>query len=102
MKRDLADCLTLFTEVEHLTESNKYHCEKCSSYQDATKKITLSYLPKNFCIHIKRFGGMNARKSKIDVWIDFPLHGLDFAPYSTQRMNTIYDCYGVVVHTGSG
>lgn len=50
---DLEDILNRFTREEHLNEDERPRCEKCQSYQDCIKKLSIRTLPNVMCIHFK-------------------------------------------------
>ncbi len=104
----IQDCLQSFTEVEELAESEHYMCTNCQKRQPSTKKFWFRKLPNVLCMHIKRFQWTGFLRSKIDVFVQFPLRGLDLRPYilkpeeSPDSESTIYDLKAVVIHQGSG
>jgi ubiquitin C-terminal hydrolase len=78
----LADCLNLFSAQEQLDGDNAWFCPKCKEHREAFKQVTLWTLPNVLVVHLKRFrqsGG--GRRSKIEGVIDFPVEGLDLAPF---------------------
>ena len=78
----LQQCLASYTGIENLTGSGRYRCECCGSISGATKQIRLQALPPVLCLHLKRFTWRGAgKKSKLDEHVDFPLEGLNMAPY---------------------
>ena len=80
---DLTECLDRFTTAETLS-SDSYHCRKCSSSQEAKKRLSLSRLPPVVPIHLKRFSHSKtlAQSSKVETKIRFPFN-LDLTPYTT-------------------
>ncbi|KAJ1738053.1 hypothetical protein LPJ79_005803 [Coemansia sp. RSA 1821] len=98
----LEDCLTEFTRSEQLGEEDLWYCSKCQEHQQATKKFDLWRVPEILVVHLKRFQHSRAWRDKIDVFVDFPLTGLDL----TQHMcgphgeNLVYDLYSVCNHYG--
>ncbi|GIY76512.1 ubiquitin carboxyl-terminal hydrolase 3 [Caerostris extrusa] len=88
----LSDCLSSFTELEELAESELYLCHNCKCKQRSTKKILDS-------------------ATKLDNYIDFPVQGLDMNKFilvnrhetrGTSNGSTLYDLAAVIVHHGSG
>lgn len=51
----ISDCLSSFTEVEELTETELYYCSTCKKKQKSTKRFWIRRLPNVLCLHIKRF-----------------------------------------------
>src|ERR1700760_2369736 len=120
-KVTLEDCLASYCREERLAKGQEWSCPHCQTTRDATKKITITKAPMYLVMHLKRFhidGGGVARKDSSIV--DFPLTGLNLAPYMLQRptdeqMATAqrvpdqsilgpfkYNAYGIVEHFGRG
>lgn len=55
--KDLYRLITYFEKEEQLSDEggNTYNCEKCHSYQNASKHLVLSKMPEVLCINIKRY-----------------------------------------------
>lgn len=51
----ISDCLSSFTEVEELAETELYYCSACKCKQKSTKRFWVRRLPNVLCLHIKRF-----------------------------------------------
>lgn len=51
----LLECMDEFSAAEHLTDDNRWFCQRCKEHQDATKTIRIWKLPKYLIIHLKRF-----------------------------------------------
>jgi ubiquitin carboxyl-terminal hydrolase 22/27/51 len=51
----LQDCLAGFTNPEVLGEKDRLKCERCGSYQQARKQMSLETPPVVLCLQIKRF-----------------------------------------------
>lgn len=118
----LADCFESFKQTETLDENNKWYCKKCKDHVQARKTMELQTVPRILIITLKRFkqssgsrfggggifGMMESSFSageKLESLIDFPLEGLDMAPYvrsESQRAqeSLIYDCFAVSNHFG--
>jgi ubiquitin carboxyl-terminal hydrolase 8 len=124
----LEDCLRSFCSQEELGADNAWHCKRCKTMREASKRITITRAPSHLIIHFKRFAtnasGRAARKVRIPV--DFPLKGLDLGPYTLpppspeeaqviardyglEQLKTdismsppyTYDAYAVVRHIGA-
>lgn len=85
-----------------LSEANKnaYECLVCQEKVTAEKNSKLYRLPPILMLCLQRFSSGVKNNKKID----FPLTGLDMAPYLEKVQpgeDHIYDLYGVVNHTGS-
>jgi ubiquitin carboxyl-terminal hydrolase 4/11/15 len=109
----LTDCLKEFKRTELLDEDNKWYCNKCKDHVQASKTLEIFRVPRILVISLKRFkasrskygmGGFGGQK--LDLEVNFPLEGLDMAPFvlsETQKktMPLIYDCFAVSNHYGS-
>ncbi|ETN61900.1 hypothetical protein AND_006429 [Anopheles darlingi] len=107
----ISDCLSSFTEVEELAETELYYCNSCKCKQKSTKRFWIRRLPNVLCLHIKRFRWNNFYRTKIDLRISFPINALDMSQFvlnngpETRRSNSscnIYDLAAVIVHHGNG
>ncbi|KAK3558901.1 hypothetical protein QTP86_032166 [Hemibagrus guttatus] len=103
----LGDCLSSFTDLEELDETELYMCHKCKKRQKSTKKFWVQNLPKVLCLHLKRFHWTAFLRNKVDTYVEFPLRGLDLKCYLLESEHSLpesclYDLAAVVVHHGSG
>ncbi|KAH8075181.1 ubiquitinyl hydrolase [Aureococcus anophagefferens] len=73
----LEGCLRRFTAPETLDADNPWRCGSCAAPRRAVKRIALWRAPEILVCCLKRFGG----RGKLDGDVDFPLDGLDLAPY---------------------
>ncbi|KAK8048654.1 ubiquitin specific peptidase 11 [Apiospora phragmitis] len=99
----LDNCLDEFERQEVLSENDMWYCPRCKKHQRATKKFDLWKTPDILVVHLKRFSSSGFRRDKLDVFVDFPLEGLDL----TRRVQNledgkdeIYDLIGVDDHWG--
>uniref|UniRef100_A0AAR2LCG0 Ubiquitin carboxyl-terminal hydrolase n=1 Tax=Pygocentrus nattereri TaxID=42514 RepID=A0AAR2LCG0_PYGNA len=104
---NLHNCLSSFTDLEELDETELYMCHKCKKRQKSTKKFWIQKLPKVLCLHLKRFHWTAFLRNKVDTYVEFPLRGLDMKRYLLEPENSLpesclYDLAAVVVHHGSG
>ncbi|XP_013382197.1 ubiquitin carboxyl-terminal hydrolase 3-like [Lingula anatina] len=108
---NLSECLSHFTEVEELEESELYNCGTCKRKQRSTKQFWIRRLPNVLCLHIKRFRWSSHYRVKLETLVNFPIHGLDMNEYVLNNMHetrnscsgsNLYDLAAVVVHHGSG
>ena len=81
----LYDCLELFTRTEHLGSSAKIKCNKCQSYQESTKQLSLKTLPIVVSFHLKRFEQTNKLNKKISTFVSFPTM-IDMTPFTTSEI----------------
>ena len=81
----LQDCLEEFTKEEKLGEDDLWYCPQCKKHQQAEKKFDLWKAPDVLVVHLKRFSNNRNLRDKIDVFIDFPLEGLDLSDMIGER-----------------
>ncbi|KAH9611223.1 hypothetical protein KSS87_018039 [Heliosperma pusillum] len=93
----LEDALRQFTGTESLDGENKYHCDRCQSYEKAKKKLDILEAPNILTVALKRF--QSGRFGKLNKSIRFP-EILNLAPYMRVGSDKapIYRLYGAVVH----
>lgn len=101
----LYDCIKKHCQLEQLEESEMWYCSSCKEHVQAWKQEHLYRTPPILIIHLKRFhySAMTHRRDKIDVFVDFPLRGLDLrndVMTWEQGEEPIYDCYAVSNHFG--
>ena len=86
----LTDCMAEFKQSETLDEDNMWYCNKCKDHVQATKTLELFRLPRLLIITLKRFKTSKSRYGgylgssggqKLETHVEFPLEGLDMAPY---------------------
>lgn len=97
----LNDCLDkYFCNEEKLEGDNKYSCDFCNEYLNATMKTELWSSPQRFIIQLKRF---TANGMRININVDFPLDDLDMSNYFCNyvKKDVKYELYGVIVHLGN-
>ncbi|KII87454.1 hypothetical protein PLICRDRAFT_699818 [Plicaturopsis crispa FD-325 SS-3] len=81
----LQDCLDEFTKEEQLGEDDLWYCPRCKKHQQATKKFDLWKAPDILVVHLKRFSNSRALRDKIDVFVDFPVEGLNLEDMVGER-----------------
>ncbi len=99
------DCIRKYCEIEQLQESEMWYCNKCKEHVQAWKQFHLYRTPPILIVHLKRFhySPLTHRRDKIDLFVDFPLKGLDLRKevmYWDEGEEPIYDCYAVSNHFG--
>ncbi|CCH45135.1 Ubiquitin carboxyl-terminal hydrolase [Wickerhamomyces ciferrii] len=116
-KISLKRCLEEFTKLEVLDGDDRWNCSKCKQLRKSTKKITITRLPSNLVIHLKRFKtGVNLQK--ITTFIEYPFE-MDLTDYwpkvvskeESKKLLTFplrgqtppfkYNLYGVSNHSGT-
>eukprot|EP00667_Euglena_gracilis_P002617 EG_transcript_2618 len=100
----LDDCWRAFIEEEQLGADNMWYCAKCGAHRAAFKRLQLFRVPRLLIVHLKRFQYTGNYRRKVDSLVDYPLTGLDLAPYIAQPLppgtSAIYDLIGVTHHLG--
>ncbi|CAL9728721.1 ubiquitin carboxyl-terminal hydrolase 4 [Monosporozyma unispora] len=113
---NIIDCFNEFTKIENLEVDEQWSCPHCKKKQPSTKKLTITRLPKNLIIHLKRFDN---RLNKNNNLINYPFN-LDLTEFwandfdgrlptgVTNELPTRgqippfnYKLYGVACHFGS-
>ncbi|MCJ1294440.1 ubiquitin-specific protease doa4 [Xylographa carneopallida] len=117
---DIHQCLRSYCQEERLSGDEVWKCPHCKREREATKRITLTRLPRVLIVHFKRFSASKTESArKVHTPIDFPLHGLAMEPYmaSTRAEPNdlvgggvpddpaitppfMYDAYAVMRHLG--
>ena len=106
----IVDCLDHFCQPELLSGSDKYKCEKCKTFNDCEKRLTVCRAPQVLCLHLKRFSFDSYFGSKVSTKVRFPMAGLEMAPFlyqgvggsaKEQGKSALYDLVSVVNHHGS-
>lgn len=64
-----------------MEKSDAWHCPKCKTLRQATKRLTLSRLPPILLVHLKRFSHKGHFTDKIETFVNFPMKGLDLTNY---------------------
>ncbi|GMF14639.1 unnamed protein product [Phytophthora lilii] len=102
----LDDCFRNFVKPETLDQANLWYCSKCKEHRQARKTMEMWRLPDVLVLSLKRFEYRNEiLRDKLDVYVDFPLEGLDMSPYclekSSDKEHLSYDLFAVSNHYGS-
>lgn len=74
---NLMDCFNEYTKLENLESDELWSCPTCKKKQPSTKKLTITRLPRNLIIHMKRFDNM---MNKNNVFVKYPFL-LDLTPF---------------------
>ncbi|KUJ19216.1 UCH-domain-containing protein [Mollisia scopiformis] len=99
----LDDCLDEFGKEEILSEADTWYCPRCKEHQRASKKFELWKTPDILVMHLKRFSNNNYRRDKLDVFVDFPIEGLDLSSRvieTEEGKQEVYDLFAVDDHWG--
>ncbi|CAI5744602.1 unnamed protein product [Peronospora destructor] len=101
----LDDCFRNFVKTETLDRANLWYCSQCKEHRQARKTMEMWRLPDVLILSLKRFEYRNdVLRDKLDVFVDFPLEGLDMSPYSLEKSSDkdhfSYDLFAVSNHYG--
>ncbi len=102
---NIYDCLNYYNQIEQLGENDQWYCNICKTYQQAIKKTEIYTAPNYLIIQLKRFKISNNKlNKKNDTFVEFPLYNLNLEKYiiGPDKLNAIYDIYGVIYHLGNG
>ena len=98
--------LKYFSSQEHLDKGNEWRCSRCKQKVEASKKLSIYYVPKLLIICLSRFSKSRSYYGggygKNDALIDFPLENLDMGQYicGPYKENSKYDLFAVSQHYG--
>ena len=103
------ECLNYFSNVEQLGAGNSWTCPRCRTDQQAYKMMSIIRLPEVLILSLKRFEARASfgMRSKITAYVDFPVEGLDLAPYlaafggDLEQADTVFDLFAVTNHHGT-
>lgn len=84
----LDECMQFWEKEETLTEQNAWYCPNCKEHKHAKKSLKLWKAPETLVIHLKRFSYSTWSRHKVDLFVDFPLTGLDLRPYIATKVIT--------------
>ncbi|GME72437.1 unnamed protein product [Ambrosiozyma monospora] len=101
----ITHCLRNFSQIEMLSESNKFFCENCHGLQEAAKTIKVKKSPKILALHLKRFkysetlGRMVKLFSRVEYNKTLRIFN---TTADSKDQDQLYELYAVVVHIGGG
>lgn len=99
----LGDCLDEFGKPEILSENDAWYCPRCKEHRRASKTFELWKAPDILVVHLKRFSAQGRFRDKLDVFVDFPVQGLDLSTtlaVQEDGKSPIYDLFAVDNHYG--
>ncbi|KAM3416280.1 hypothetical protein BST61_g7886 [Cercospora zeina] len=99
----LDDCFDVTSRPEVLSEDNAWYCNRCKELRRATKTLEIWTLPDILVVHLKRFGGNRSFRDKIDLFVDYPITGLDMNDRVGRKedgKDYTYDLFAVDNHYG--
>ncbi len=96
----LNDCFDLYCKTEELLGDNSIINEKTNEKEDVNKTIFFWDLPKILIIDLKRW---NENGNKNNVFVNVDIKDVDLSKYviGYNKLDNIYDLYGVCNHSGS-
>jgi len=78
-------CLEWFTEQEQLSEQDTVYCSSCKEHRRAFKKVDFWSSPPVLVLQLKRFEYTGMSRRRISTPVQFPMEGLDLAPFVLSR-----------------
>ena len=99
----LDDCLNEFGKMETLSENNAWYCPRCKEHRRASKKFELWKIPDILVMHLKRFSSNRSFRDKLEIFVDYPVEGLDMTDkiiMNEENKSLIYDLIAVDNHYG--
>ena len=99
---NLEKLLDYFCTKENLDKGNEWRCGKCNQHVEATKNLSIFYVPRLLIICLNRFSKRRYGYEKNGEYIDFPLENLDMGKYicGPDKDNSKYDLFAVSQHYG--
>lgn len=101
----LSSCLRQFSESEMLRGRNKFFCDRCSSLQEAEKRMKIKSPPSILALHLKRFKWDEHVQAyvKLGYRVVFPFTLRLFnTSERAEDPDRLYELFGIVVHIGGG
>ncbi|KAI6856185.1 cysteine proteinase [Hortaea werneckii] len=99
----LEDCFAESGKREILSEDNAWYCNRCKEMRQAAKTLEIWTIPDILIVHLKRFGGNRSFRDKVDVFVDYPIEGLDMTEkigLKEDGKEYLYDLFAVDNHYG--
>ena len=99
----LDDCLDEFGRPETLSENDAWYCPRCKEHRRASKTFELWKAPDILVVHLKRFSVQGRFSDKLDIFVDFPVEGLDLSSrvaMQEEGKSPVYDLFAVDNHYG--
>nr|AAA35105.1 putative [Saccharomyces cerevisiae]prf//2001427A deubiquitinating enzyme [Saccharomyces cerevisiae] len=113
----IEDCFREFTKCENLEVDEQWLCPHCEKRQPSTKQLTITRLPRNLIVHLKRFDNL---LNKNNDFVIYPFL-LDLTPFGANDFDGVfppgvnddelpirgqippfkYELYGVACHFGT-
>ncbi|KAK1412698.1 hypothetical protein QVD17_34157 [Tagetes erecta] len=100
----LYTCIEAFLREEPLVPEDMWFCPQCKEQRQASKKLDLWRLPEVLVIHLKRFSYSRTMKTKLETFVNFPIHDFDLTKYVANKNNNrpqVYELYALANHYGN-
>nr|XP_043636316.1 ubiquitin carboxyl-terminal hydrolase 5-like [Erigeron canadensis] len=100
----LYSCIEAFLREEPLVPEDMWFCPQCKERRQASKKFDLWRLPEVLVVHLKRFSYSRTMKTKLETFVNFPLHDFDLTKYVANKNNPcpqVYELYALANHYGN-
>ncbi|GJQ72949.1 hypothetical protein Trydic_g1591 [Trypoxylus dichotomus] len=87
---------------EKLCDSNKYLCEKCKRYNEASREVSFEKLPNIMVLQLKRFTTTAAGVQKVNTYMPTPLEMACFCDSCCQTSGRLhrYQLCCIIMHLG--
>ncbi|KAF2768609.1 UCH-domain-containing protein [Teratosphaeria nubilosa] len=99
----LDDCFAETGKREILSEDNAWYCNRCKEMRQAAKTLEIWTAPDILIVHLKRFASVRNFRDKLDVFVDYPIEGLDLSDkigLKEDGKEYVYDLFAVDNHYG--
>ena len=97
----LLACLQKSAEIEKLDQNNMWYCSTCKNHVQALRMYQMFKAPKYLILHLMRFKSRYHFAEKNNIFVDFPINGLDLGGVVlSQEKPRVYDLYAVSNHFG--
>ncbi|KAH9827650.1 UCH-domain-containing protein [Teratosphaeria destructans] len=99
----LEDCFAETGKREILSEDNAWYCNRCKEMRQAAKTLEIWTAPDILIVHLKRFASVRNFRDKLDVFVDYPIEGLDLRDrigLKEDGKDYVYDLFAVDNHYG--
>ncbi|CAM1322246.1 Uncharacterised protein r2_g3071 [Pycnogonum litorale] len=101
----LEDLIKIFLKPEAMEGENRYHCQKCSSVQNAIRTVNVTKHPQHLILHLLRFSYSTKSRSQSKICHKVNVPKTLIFPTGVQDngypSKIIYSLYGVVMHSGT-
>lgn len=97
----LLNCFQKSAEIEKLDQNNMWYCSTCKNHVQALRMYQMFKAPKYLVLHFMRFKSRYHFAEKNNIFVDFPINGLDLSEVVLSKEKPqVYDLYAVSNHFG--